>query len=125
MIMEADYWTDLNKTNVNDIIEAFGILYGAQSPDTLAGGYTKENSFTAEKLKVTYELGRSIDGGIPFAFNSQTHQPFGVYKQLDNGGRLVVLGDAMASLYMTEWRGIDGYQCQDFMQAIFGWLLEE
>ncbi|MEM1336734.1 MAG: hypothetical protein AAGF96_03240 [Bacteroidota bacterium] len=125
LIMEADYWTDLEKTNVNDIIKDYGIQYGAQNKDTLAGGYARKEGIVPKKLKVTYELGRSIEGGEPFAFNSRTNEAFAVYKELDEGGRLVVLGDAMASLYMTEWRGISDYQCQEFMDAIFKWLLRE
>ncbi|MEL6974614.1 MAG: hypothetical protein AAGL29_04380 [Bacteroidota bacterium] len=123
MVMEADYWTDIDKTNVNEIIDGFGMQYGTQSKDTLFGGYTKKGDITSRKLKVVYELGRSIDGGEPFAFNSQTDEAFGVYKELNNGGRLVVLGDAMASLYMTEWRGVAGYLCQEFMDGIYKWLL--
>lgn len=125
LVMEADYWTDLERTNVNDIIVEHDIQYGSQSQDTLAGGYTHKGTIIPEKLKVTYQLGRSIVGGEPFAYNNQTHKPFAVYKKLDNGGRLIVLGDAMASLYMTEWRGITDYQCQEFMQGIFRWLLEK
>ncbi|WP_299223701.1 hypothetical protein [uncultured Aquimarina sp.] len=123
LVMEADYWTDLDKTNVNDIIADHGIKYGSQSRDTLTGGYTKKGTLMPQKLKVTYELGRSIEGGVPFAYNVQTHEPFGVYKQLEKGGRMVVLGDAMASLYMTEWREVNDYQCREFMQEIIQWLL--
>lgn len=124
LIMEADYWTDLKRTNVNEIIADYGIQYGTQSRDTLAGGYTKKSSIIADSLKVTYQLGRSVQGGEPFAFNVQTDEAFGVYKDLNNGGRLVVLGDAMCSLYMTEWRGVTDYQCEEFMNGIIKWLFE-
>lgn len=125
LVMEADYWTDLVSTNVNEIIAPYSIQYGQQSPDTLAGGYTTSGLITSEKLKVTYQLGRSVEGGTPFAFNSQDGQPFGVYKELESGGKLIVLGDAMSTMYMTEWRGVDDYQCHAYMKAIFTWLLEE
>ncbi len=95
MVMEADYWTDLNKTNVNGIIQDYEIQYRTQSKDTLAGGYTKKSPIISKGLKVTYELGRSIEGGEPFAFNSQTDEAFAVYKELEKGGRLIIMGDAM------------------------------
>ena len=123
VIMEADYWTDLKKTNVNTIIAPYEIQYGAQSKDTLPGGYTKKGILTAKQLKVTYQLGRSVNGGTPFCFNAENNQPFGVYRKLKNGGKLVVLGDAMSSLYMTEWKGVSDYQCHEFMHEIFQWLL--
>ena len=125
LVMEADYWTDIKKTNVNEIILDHGIQYGGQSQDTLAGGYTKKGTFIADKLKVTYQLGRSIEGGIPFVYNSQTNEAFGVYRELDKGGKLIVLGDAMASLYMKEWKEVNDYQCHEFMQEIFDWFLKE
>ena len=125
MIMEVDYWTTLEKTNVNDIIGHFDILYGQDSPDTLIGGYTKKGVITPEPLKITYQYGRTVTGGNPFCFNTQTEEyPFGVYKKLENGGKVIVMGDAMTSLYMTSWKGGKDYQCQAFMQDIFKWLLE-
>ncbi len=123
--LEVDYWTTLEKTNVNDIIKEFNIQYGTDTADTLAGGYTKKGPITAEPLKITYQFGRSVTGGTPFCFNNQSEaDPFGVYKSLEGGGKLIVLGDAMASLYMTEWRGVSDYQCQEFMQAMVSWLLK-
>lgn len=124
-VMEADYWTDNTKTNVNDILQPYNISFGSQSIDSLAGGYTKTGLLTPVPLKVTYQFGRSVEGGTPFAFNSQTDEPFGVFKQLKSGGKLIVLGDAMSTLYMTEWRGVKDYQCREFMGAIFSYLLGE
>ncbi|MEO1050761.1 MAG: hypothetical protein AAFX87_09045 [Bacteroidota bacterium] len=125
IVMEADYWTDLAKTNVNEIIEPYSVQFGQQSPDTLAGGYTIKGPVTPKRLKVTYQLGRSINGGTPFAFNSQNNEPFGVFKVLESGGKLILLGDAMSTMYMTEWKGVSDYQCQAYMKSIYSWLLEE
>jgi hypothetical protein len=41
-----------------------------------------------------------------------------------NGGKIIVMGDGMVSLYMTSWQGVQDYQCQAFMQAAFRWLLK-
>ena len=66
-----------------------------------------------------------VRGGTPFCFNNQSEEyPFGIYRALENGGKMVVMGDAMTSLYMTEWNGVKDYQCQAFMQDVFKWLLE-
>jgi hypothetical protein len=125
LVMEADYWTDNEKTNVNEILKPYKIQYGQQSKDSLAGGYTVKGVLHSEQLKVTYQFGREVSGGTSFSFNAQDGQPFGVYKETKNGGRLVVLGDAMSSLYMTEWRGVSDYQCHEFMRGIYQWLLSE
>jgi hypothetical protein len=45
-------------------------------------------------------------------------------KDLEHGGKIIVMGDGMVSLYMTSWEGVQDYQCQEFMQDVFRWLLK-
>lgn len=124
LVMDVDYWSTLEQTNVNDIISQFGIQFGADSPDELTGGYTKAGLFTDKALKINYHGGRIIKGGTPFCFKNETDKnPFGTFKQLKNEGKIVVMGDGMTSLYMTSWEGVDGYQCSEFMNEVFKWLL--
>jgi hypothetical protein len=125
LVMDEDYWSTLEQTNVNDIISPFGIRFGSQSPDTLSGGYTKAGLITSKSLKISYQVGRIIEGGTPFCFNNQTEKyPFGTFMQLKNGGKIIVMGDGMVSLYMTSWNGINNYQCEEFMKDVFKWLLK-
>jgi hypothetical protein len=126
LVMDEDYWSTLEQTDVNDLIKPFGIQYGTQSPDTINGGYTKEGLITNKPLKITYSGGRIIKGGTPFCFNNQTTEfPFGVFTTLKNGGRMIVMGDGMVSLYMTGWKGVNDYQCGEFMHDAFKWLLDK
>lgn len=125
IVMEEDYWTTLQKSNANDLLQPFDLSFGGQIPDSLSGGYTKAGILTEKALKISYHGGRQVHGGTPFCFPSQSEKyPFGVYKQLPGGGKIIALGDGMASLYMTSWNGIDGYECSEFMEEIFNWLLE-
>lgn len=125
LVMDEDYWATLEQTNVNDLITPFGIQYGSDSPDTLSGGYTKAGLITNEPLKITYHGGRIVNGGTPFCFNNQTEAySFGTFAELKNGGKIIVMGDGMVSLYMTSWNGVNDYQCSTFMHDIFTWLLE-
>ncbi len=124
LVMDADYWSTLKQTNVNQIISPFNIRFGANSADTLSGGFTKAGVLTSEALKVTYHGARTLSGGTPFTFNTQSQQPFGTYRDLKRGGKIAVMGDGMVSLYMTSWKDVKDYQCQEFMQAVFQWLLE-
>jgi hypothetical protein len=124
LVMDEDYWSTLKDANVNEIIEAVGIQFGKESPDSAVGGYTKAGLITEKSLKITYQQGRSITGGQPFCFNNQSEEyPFGVFKKLETGGKIVVMGDGMTSLYMTSWRGVNDYQCAEFMHDVFKWLL--
>jgi len=124
LVMDEDYWSTLEDANVNDMVRPFGVQFGKESPDSAVGGYTKAGLITEKSLKITYEKGRIISGGKPFCFNNQNQEyPFGVFKKLKNGGKMIVMGDGMTSLYMTSWKGVNDYQCAEFMHEVFKWLL--
>jgi hypothetical protein len=125
LVMDEDYWSTLEDANANDIISPFGILFGKVSPDSGVGGYTRAGLITQKALKITYQQGRTIKGGTPFCFSSQSEEyPFGVFKKLKSGGKIIVMGDGMTSLYMTSWKGVNDYQCAEFMHDVFKWLLD-
>jgi hypothetical protein len=126
LVMDEDYWSTLENANVNDIIKPFDIQFGNQSPDTTLGGITKAGLITEKALKITYYGGRIVNGGNPFCFSSAKEKyPFGVYKRTKNGGKIIVMGDGMTSLYMTSWKGVNDFQCSEFMHDSFQWLLSE
>lgn len=125
LVMDQDMWSTLGQTNVNDLIRPFGIQFGGENPDALPGGHTRPGLLTGTRLKISYHGARTITGGTPFAFNDRSDaDPFGVFKEVENGGRIIVMGDGMVSLYMTNWEGVHDYQCQEFMQDVFRWLLK-
>lgn len=126
LVMEVDYWATLAQVNVNDILSPFGIIFKTDNPDTKSsGGYTKESAVTSKRFSIPYHGARIVEGGTPFCFSNQTeHHPFGVYKQVGKGGKIIAMGDGMVSLYMTSWQGVDNYQCSAFMQDAFAWLLK-
>ncbi len=124
LVMDVDYWSTLAQTNVNDLISPYGITYKHDNPDTETnGGYAKAGPVTAGRLSIPYHGARIVEGGSPFCFSNTTQDhPFGVYKALDGGGKIIVMGDGMVSLYMAEWKGVT-YPCAEFMQHAFAWLL--
>jgi hypothetical protein len=125
LVMDQDMWSTLEQTNVNDLIRPFGIQFGGESPDSLAGGHTKAGLITDKGLKISYHGARTVAGGTAFCFNDRSDaNPFGTFMEVKNGGRIIVMGDGMVSLYMTSWEGVDDYQCQEFMQDVFRWLLK-
>lgn len=125
LVMDEDYWSTLAQTNVNDIVSPYGIAYKDNSADSTTGGYTKAGLVTDKQLSIPYHGARVIEGGAPFCFSKQMKdQPFGIYKGLKEGGKIIAMGDGMVSLYMTKWAGVDNYQCAEFMQSAFAWLLK-
>lgn len=125
LVMDQDSWSTLEQTQVNEVIRPFGVQFGGESPDTQSGGHTKAGVITGKPLKISYHGARTVTGGTPFSFNDRSDaNPFGVFKEVGKGGRIVAMGDGMTSLYMTSWEGVKDYQCQEFMQDVFRWLLK-
>jgi hypothetical protein len=125
LVMDQDMWSTLEQTNVNDLIRSFGIQFGGEGPDSQAGGHTMAGPITDKRLKISYHGARTVTGGTPFAFNDRSDaNPFGTFKEVEKGGKIIVMGDGMVSLYMTSWEGVQDYQCQEFMQDAFRWLLK-
>lgn len=126
LAMEVDYWSTLEQVNVNDILRPFGIQYGSGNLNTDVGGLTREGLITEQELKITYHAARIVNGGTPFAFsNGPEAATFGSFVELGSGGKIIVMGDAMASLYMNSWQGVDDYQTEEFMEDVIGWLLDK
>jgi hypothetical protein len=125
LVMDQDSWSTLEQTSVNDLIRPFGVQFGGESPDSQSGGHTNAGPITDKSLKIPYHGARTVTGGTPFSFNDRSDaHPFGTFLEVKNGGRIIVMGDGMVSLYMTSWQGVQDYPCQDFMQAAFRWLLK-
>jgi hypothetical protein len=124
LVMDQDMWSTLEQVNVNDLIRPFGVQFAGESPDSLAGGHTKASLITDKSLKISYHGARTVTGGTPFCFNDRSDAyPFGTFTEVKAGGKIIVMGDGMVSLYMTNWEGVQDYQCQEFMQDVFRWLL--
>ena len=123
LVMDVDYWSTLQQSNVNDIIKPFGIEYGGDVGDTLSGGYAKKNQVITKPLKIPAHGIRTVKGGTPIAFSAHGDIPLGVFRQIPKGGRLIVMGEGMVSLYMNEWEEVTDYQCQEFMRDAFTWLV--
>ena len=123
--MDEDYWGTLEQININDIVKPFGIEYKQNNPNQSSGGYAKAGAIAKERWSIPVHGARVVEGGTPFCFiNADESKPFGVYKDVQNGGRIVAMGDGMVSLYMTKWENVDNYQCAQFMRDVFAWLMK-
>ena len=123
LVLDVDSWSTLEQTNVNDIIKPFDIQFGQDSSDSLSGGYTTSSAVISKKMNVIYHGGRLLEGGTAFCFNRQSDEVFGTYQVTEGGGKVIVMGDGMASLYMTEWEEAN-YPTQQFMTEVVQWLLK-
>ena len=60
LVMDQNMWSTLEQTNVNDLIRPFGIQFGDEGPDSLAGGHTKAGPITEKRLKISYHGARTV-----------------------------------------------------------------
>jgi hypothetical protein len=139
LVLDEERRQSLEKTGVNNIISPFGMRL---TPDTEYlhnnGAVAKAGEINKADREVPFSGGRAVEGGTPFAFQldkeGKPAQPFGAYKRLDKGGRIVVLGEGMASLFLGDPNGVRlsggpnsattywGKDSAIFMEELLTWL---
>jgi hypothetical protein len=139
LVLDEERRQSLQKTGVNNLISPFGMRL---TPDTEymhnAGAIAKAGEINKADREVPFSGGRAVEGGTAFAFQldreGKPSQPFGAYKRLENGGRIVVLGEGMASLFMGDAEGVRlsgslnaataywGKDSATFMEEVLAWL---
>jgi hypothetical protein len=111
LVLDEERRQSLEKTGVNNFISHFGIRL---TPDTEylhnCGGIAKAGEINKTDRELPFSGGRAVEGGTAFAFqldkDGKPAQPFGAYKRLDNGARIVVLGEGMAALFLGTPYGV-------------------
>jgi len=128
---------------VNDIIEPFGMRL---TPDTEylhnCGGVAEGSEVNKANRELPFSGGRAVEGGTPFAWQldkgGKRAQPFAAFRKLDTGGRIVVMGEAMASLFLGTKEGVRltgvpndpsrtsywGKDSAAFMEDVLSWLIQ-
>jgi hypothetical protein len=139
LVLDEERRQSLEKTRVNELISPFGLRL---TPDTEylhnTGAVAKAGEINQADREVPFSGGRAVEGGTPFAFqldkDGKPAQPFGAYRRLDTGGRIVVLGEGMASLFLGEptavrlsgdRQNLTPYWGKDsaiFMEEVLTWL---
>lgn len=139
LVLDEERRQSLEKTRVNDFISPFGMKL------TLDTEYLHNNGAVAKAgevnkadREVPFSGGRAVEGGTAFAFQldkeGKPWHPFGAYTRVGNGGRIVVLGEGMASLFLGDPNGVRlsgsrenptpywGKDSAIFMEEVLAWL---
>jgi len=139
LVLDEERRQSLQTTGVNNFISPFGMKL---TPDTEylhnTGAIAKAGEINKADREVPFSGGRAVEGGTPFAFQldkeGKPSQPFAAYTQVGNGGRIVVLGEGMASLFLGEASGVRlsgareqptpywGKDSTIFMEEVLTWL---
>ena len=111
LVLDEERRQSLEGTGVNNIIGPFGMRL---TPDTEYlhnnGAIARAGEINKMDRELPFSGGRAVEGGKAFAFqldkDGKPAQPFGAYKRLNNGARVVVLGEGMASLFLGVAEGV-------------------
>jgi hypothetical protein len=139
LVLDEERRQSLEKTGVNNLISPFDMRL---TPDTEYlhnnGAVAKAGEINKSDREVPFSGGRAVEGGTAFAYQldreGKPWHPFGAYKRLDTGGRIVVLGEGMASLFLGDPKGVRlsgdqksltpywGKDSAIFMEEVLAWL---
>jgi hypothetical protein len=142
LILDEEQRQSLAKTGVNDIIAPFGMSLTGDTPQIdNVGAIAKAGEINHADREIPYDGGRAVIGGTPFAYQLDRQgnpgQPYAAYAKVSNGGRVVVMAEGMASLFLgtpgavrlqvdkanpnnTKWWGKDSAV---YMEEVLAWLL--
>lgn len=142
LVLDEEQRQALAGTGVNDLIEPFGMKLTPDTPYVHnCGAIAKAGEINAADREIPYSGGRAIEGGTPFAFQldkaGKPAQAFAAWKKVDGGGKVIVMGEGMASLFLgtTEGERLTGiphdpkgtvYWGKDssiFMEEVLAWLV--
>ena len=144
LVMDESRRTSLEKTQVNQLIQPFGLSLTSDTEYVHnCGGIAKAGEIFEADLEIPYSGGRAVEGGEPFAYlidrDGNPSHPFGAFHQVDRGGRVAVLGEAMASLFLGTPKGERlsgtprnyaettywGKDSEQFNASLVAWLLNQ
>jgi hypothetical protein len=111
LVLDEERRQSLETTRVNTLISPFGMRLTADTEYVHNnGGVARAGEIHRADRQVPFSGGRAVEGGTAFAYQLDTGgkpwHPFGASARLDTGGRIVVLGEGMASLFLGDPSGV-------------------
>ena len=142
LVVDEERRTSLATTRVNALIEPFGLTLTADVPYLHNNGaIAKKGPINAADRELPYSGGRAVEGGTPFAWqldkDGKPAQVLGALTVVGSRGRVVVLGEGMASLFLGTADGVRlsgvpndpaqttywGKDSAIFMEELLTWLI--
>ena len=139
LVLDEERRQSLEKTRVNTLITPFGMKLTLDTEYLHnTGAVAKAGEINKGDREVPFSGGRAVEGGTPFAYqldkDGKPSHPFGAFTRVDGGGRIVVLGEGMASLFLGDpnavrssgdLKNLTPYWGKDsaiFMEEVLAWL---
>ena len=111
LIQDEERRQKLEVTKANEVIAPLGLTLTADTPYRHnTGGIAKKGAINAADREIPYSGGRAVEGGTPFAWqlgpDGKPAQPFAAYTVIGATGRVVVMGEGMASIFLGFPEGV-------------------
>jgi hypothetical protein len=135
--------TPLDTTRVNEIIAPFAMKLTSDTEYLHnTGAIARKGAINAADREVPFSGGRAVEGGTPFAWqldkDGERGAVFGASTTVDGRGKVIVLGDAMAALFLGTPDGVRltgvprdpsrttywGKDSAIFMEELLAWLVK-
>jgi hypothetical protein len=133
----------LETTRVNDLITPFGLKLTADTEYLHNNGaIVKKGAISAENRELPFSGGRAVEGGSPFGWqldkDGKPGQVFAASTTIGKTGKVVVLSDAMVTLFLGTPEGVRlsgvprdptrtvywGKDSAIFMEELLDWLIK-
>jgi hypothetical protein len=141
LVLDEERRQNLSITGVNDLISPFGMhLTSDTAYVPNPGAIALAGEINRSNREIPYDGGRAVEGGTPFAFQldkeGKPSQPYAAWQRTEGGGRIVVMAEGMASLFLgsasgrrlapvANGGGTELYWGKDsaiFMEEVLSWL---
>lgn len=142
LVVDEESRTSLATTRANELIAPFGLTLTADTPYLHNNGaVAKKGPINAADRELPYSGGRAVEGGQAFAWQldkeGKPAQVFGAWTVVGSTGRVVVLAEGMASLFLGQPDGVRltgvprdpsnttywGKDSAIFMEELLTWLI--
>jgi hypothetical protein len=142
LVLDEERRQPLATVRANEVIAPFGLKLTEDTPYLHnTGGIARKSDINAADRELPYSGGRAVEGGQAFAWqldrDGKPAQPFAASTTVGARGRVVVMGEGMASLLMGEPQGVRltgvsrdasqttywGKDSVVFMEELLTWLI--
>ena len=142
LVLDEERRQPLATVRANEVIAPFGLRLTEDTPYRHnTGGIAKRGEVNAADRELPFSGGRAVEGGKAFAWqldqDGRPAQPFAAATTVGASGRVVVMGEGMASLLMGEPQGVRltgvsrdasqttywGKDSVVFMEELLTWLI--
>lgn len=111
LVFDEERRAPLATTRVNDIIEPFGLKLTADTEYLHNNGaIARRGAINAADRELPFSGGRAVEGGTVFAWqldkDGKPAQPYATSTTVGSTGKVVVMSDAMATLFMGTPEGV-------------------